>query len=40
MKAMLDPRMVAPSIHGLDSARQPVETGADRIIASSQGGLI
>jgi hypothetical protein len=40
MKAMLDPRMVAASIHVLVVGPGRVPTAVDRITASSQGVLI
>jgi hypothetical protein len=40
MKAMLDPRMVAASIHGLALSVHGTSPPPDRITASSQGALM
>jgi hypothetical protein len=40
MKAMLEARMVAARIHGLDAFAHGALLGADRITDSSQGVLI
>src|SRR5438309_2622876 len=40
MKAMLVPRMAAARIHGPDCGRQGELAGAERMAASSQGGVI
>jgi hypothetical protein len=40
MNAMLEPKIVAASTHGLDLSAQGVPGVPDRINASSHGGLI